>query len=100
VWPTQPPIQWVHGDLSPGLKRPGREADHSPPSIAEVENAWSYTSTYSCLMPRCLVKHTDNFNAYLFVFVGRKLPWNISETKTDLLLVQHFLTCWTDAWRQ
>jgi hypothetical protein len=28
----------------PGLKRPGREADHSPPSSAKVKNAWSYTS--------------------------------------------------------
>jgi hypothetical protein len=26
------------GGLSPGLKRPGREADHSPPSSAEVKN--------------------------------------------------------------
>jgi hypothetical protein len=29
--PTQPPIQWVAGILSPGLKWPGREANHSPP---------------------------------------------------------------------
>jgi hypothetical protein len=43
--PTQPPIQWVSGALSLGVKRPGREADHSPPSSAEVKNAWSYTST-------------------------------------------------------
>jgi hypothetical protein len=28
-----------------GVKRPEREADHSPPSSAEVKNAWSYTST-------------------------------------------------------
>jgi len=34
--PTQPPIQWVPGVLSLGVKRPGREADHSPPSSAEV----------------------------------------------------------------
>jgi hypothetical protein len=34
--PTQPPIQWVPGALSLGVKRPGREADHSPPSSAEV----------------------------------------------------------------
>jgi hypothetical protein len=27
----------------PGSKRPGHEADHSPPSSAEVEHAWSYT---------------------------------------------------------
>jgi hypothetical protein len=28
-----------------GVKRPGREADHTPPSSAEVKNVWSYTST-------------------------------------------------------
>jgi hypothetical protein len=37
--PTQPPVQWVPGVLSPGVKaRPGRDADHSLPSSAEVEN--------------------------------------------------------------
>jgi hypothetical protein len=31
----------VHTDvLSPGVKRPGLEVDHSPPSIAEFENKW------------------------------------------------------------
>jgi hypothetical protein len=29
--PTQPPIQWVQGALSVGIKRAGREADHSHP---------------------------------------------------------------------
>jgi hypothetical protein len=29
----------------PGGKAAGGEADHSPPSSAEVKNAWSYTST-------------------------------------------------------
>jgi len=43
--PTQPSIQRVLGALSLGVKRPGREAAHSPPSIAEVENVWSYTFT-------------------------------------------------------
>ena len=32
--PTEPPVQWVPG-LSPGVKRPGRVADH-PPLSAEV----------------------------------------------------------------
>jgi hypothetical protein len=27
LWPAQPPIQCVPGALSPGVKRPGREAD-------------------------------------------------------------------------
>jgi hypothetical protein len=43
--PTQPPIQWVPGTLSPELKWPGREADHSPPTNAEVQKTWAYTST-------------------------------------------------------
>jgi hypothetical protein len=43
--PTQPPIQWVPGVLSLGVKRPGREADHSPPPSADIKNAWSYIST-------------------------------------------------------
>jgi hypothetical protein len=42
---TQPLIHWVPGASTPGVKQPGREADHSPPSSAEVKNAWSYTST-------------------------------------------------------
>jgi hypothetical protein len=41
----QPPIQWVQGALSLGVRRPGREADHTPPSSADVKNVWSYTST-------------------------------------------------------
>jgi hypothetical protein len=55
---TQPPIQWVPRALSLGVKRLGREADHSPPSSAEVKNEWSYTSTPRYIfMAWCLVKH-------------------------------------------
>jgi hypothetical protein len=35
--PIQPLIQWVPGALSLRVKRPGREADHSPPSRAKVK---------------------------------------------------------------
>jgi hypothetical protein len=35
--PTQPPIQWVLGALSLGLKHLGCEADHSPPSNIKVK---------------------------------------------------------------
>jgi hypothetical protein len=60
--PTQPPLQWIPGALSLGVKRPGREADHSPPSSFEVNDAWSYTSTPQYVfMALCLVKHKDNF---------------------------------------
>jgi hypothetical protein len=34
---TQPPIQLIQGALSLGVKRPGSEADHSPPPSAEVK---------------------------------------------------------------
>jgi hypothetical protein len=43
--PTQPPIKWVPGALTPGVKQLGREVDHSPPSSAKVKSEWSYTST-------------------------------------------------------
>jgi hypothetical protein len=36
--PTEPPVQWVPGSLSPRIKRLGREDDRSPPSSAEVKN--------------------------------------------------------------
>jgi hypothetical protein len=42
---TQPPVQWVLGVLSPGVKQPGHEADLSPSTSAEIKNAWIYTST-------------------------------------------------------
>jgi len=35
--PTHPLIQCVSGALSLGVKRSGRETDHSPPSSAEVK---------------------------------------------------------------
>jgi hypothetical protein len=38
LWPTQPPIQCIPGDFPPGIKRPGREADHSPSSSAQIKN--------------------------------------------------------------
>jgi hypothetical protein len=43
--PTQPPIQWVAGAVSPGVKWQGHKADHSPPASAKVKKMWIYTST-------------------------------------------------------
>jgi hypothetical protein len=53
--PTQPPIQFAAGALSLRVKRPGREADHSPPSSTEVKNAWSYTSTPPIRLHRVMI---------------------------------------------
>jgi hypothetical protein len=37
------------GLFLPGLERPGREADQSPPTSAEVKNIWISTSTPTML---------------------------------------------------
>jgi hypothetical protein len=53
---TQPPIQWVPGAFSLGLKRPGREADHSPSTSAQVKKMRIYTSTRPyAFMAQCLI---------------------------------------------
>jgi hypothetical protein len=58
----QSPIQWVPGALSLGVKRPGREADQSPPSSVKVKKGWSYTFTLPTRPQAwCLVKYRDNF---------------------------------------
>jgi hypothetical protein len=59
----------VPGALSLGIKRPGREADHSRPYNAEVKNAWRYTSTShtpSWRGAQLKKKHRNNFTFYLY----------------------------------
>jgi hypothetical protein len=41
---TLPPIQWVPGALSLGVRQPECEADHSPLASAKVKKQWIYTS--------------------------------------------------------
>jgi hypothetical protein len=54
--------------ISLGVKRPGRDADNSPLSSAEVKNVWSYTSTpLYVFMAWYWVKHGDKF-AFTFTF--------------------------------
>jgi hypothetical protein len=67
--PTQPPIQWVPGAVPLGLKQLGREADHSPPSSAEVRmrGAIPLLPQY-IFMAWCLVKHRDNFTFTFYYF--------------------------------
>jgi hypothetical protein len=48
--PTHPPVEWVPGVTSPRVKRPGRKADHSPSTSAEVNKTWIYTSPHHVLM--------------------------------------------------
>jgi hypothetical protein len=40
------PTSYKMGTVAlPGVKQQGREADHSPPTSAEVKKMWIYTST-------------------------------------------------------
>ena len=38
------------GILSPGMKQPWRETGPSPPSVAKIQNKWSYTATPSAYL--------------------------------------------------
>jgi hypothetical protein len=77
--PIQSHIQWVPTALSPGVKLPGRDANHSLPSSAEVKNAWSYNSTPQYVFTVwCLVKHRGNFT-FTFTLLPLSSGWT-SET--------------------
>jgi hypothetical protein len=66
---VQIPIKRVSRVLSPGVKRPGCEADHSLPSRTEVKNASGCTSIPPYVfMARCFVKHRDNFTLPLLAY--------------------------------
>jgi hypothetical protein len=72
--PTQPPIHWVPGALSlgGGVKQPGCEADHSPPSSAKVEELVELY-LHSPNKPSwhgAQLKHRDNFTFYISVILS------------------------------
>jgi hypothetical protein len=68
-----------------GVKRPGREADHSPSSSAEVKNAWSYTSTpLGCL--RGVVLSEAQGQLYLLPYRKRD-GWDISECDFSFFVI-------------
>jgi hypothetical protein len=74
--PTQPPIQWEPGALSLGIKRPGRENDHSSPSIPEVKECVELY-LHSPSMPSWRgvhLKHRDSFTFYL-IPEGKRPVW-------------------------
>jgi len=73
------------GAVALGIKRPGREADHSPPSSIEVKkNAWTYTSIFPTRVHSVyLAKHRNEFT---FAFkIYRELGY---KAKPFVLVVQ------------
>lgn len=64
-------LQWLSGTISLGIKRPGSEVHHSPPSSTEAENSGAilplpHTSSRRSAF---LIKYKDNFAFYLYFTV-------------------------------
>jgi hypothetical protein len=58
---THPDTIWP-GFLSLGVKRFGRDANHTHPLSVEIKNTWSSTSSFFIRLPGVmLIKHRDNF---------------------------------------
>jgi len=72
----QPSLQLVPGPPSPGVMRPRREADHSPPVSAEVKHEWRYTSTPSTRLHGVCM---DSFTL-MWCFSARSLWTRITQT--------------------
>jgi hypothetical protein len=71
--PTQPPLQRVPTVISPGVKWPRREADHSSPSSAEVKNAWSYTSIPLIQLHSAVLRRAQG-QIYLYPTISHLFP--------------------------
>jgi len=72
VWHTQPLIQWVPEALSLGVRRPGREADNSPPSSVVVKEGvelYLHTPNTPSRRGAQLRKHRDKFVVLLLCVI-------------------------------
>jgi len=67
---NQPPIQWRPAALSLGVKWPGREDGHSPPSSAKFKNGWGNTST-----PIRLCTFTSNMKVSMLLLLIVYFIW-------------------------
>ena len=68
LWNPSSPLQNRHWGPYFGVKRPGHEANHSPPTTAKVKKAWSNTfiSLY-IFTTRLFIKPRDNFIIFLYL---------------------------------
>jgi len=60
----QSPTQWVTMTLFLGVMLLENEADHLPPSNAQVDNNWSYTSIPPYTLMKCM--GTVYFHGYCY----------------------------------
>jgi hypothetical protein len=66
--PTQPPIQRKLGVLSVGVKRPGHEADHSPPSSVEVKEWVELNFTSPIRLPCVMLSSLNKAHGQLYLY--------------------------------
>jgi hypothetical protein len=104
--PTQPPIWCVPRALSPRVKRPGQEADHSPPSSAEVKHDGAVPPLISYVfMEQCLI---DCAQGQLYLFTSRCVNIFVrAETACTLTIVRTWnpatwfsLVCLSGPWQR
>jgi hypothetical protein len=63
-----PPVQWIPGALSLGVKRQGRESDHSPPSSAEVKE-WAELYFHSTNTPSWRGAQSKKAQGQLYLYL-------------------------------
>jgi len=68
---NQPDIHWVPGELSSGVKRWGRAAEHSPLYTTKVKNEWSHNST----PPLAFMAFTRDINFNNTLLNKKVTPW-------------------------
>jgi len=66
-WPWRQPNFEVYRGSIPDTRHVGHEINHSPPSIADVQNEWCYTST----TPVCLLVWTREL--YFFTYNSKRV---------------------------
>jgi hypothetical protein len=94
---TQPAIQWVPRALAPGVKRPGRQANHSLPSSTEVKKPWIYiypllhTSLYFSVYIPCARCFLVCIHCIYFFFSG---IFVISTYPLHFCAISYFFNQW------
>ena len=85
--PTQPPVEWVLGTFTLGVKRPEREAEHLPQPNGEVKNKWRSTSTPSV----CLYSARGQFQLFIFTTAHPLTYGKLDESTQFSILKSYFI---------
>jgi hypothetical protein len=93
----QPPIQWVPGTPSSVVKLSEREADHSPPSSAEVKNCGAIPPLYpmSSWPSSYLINNKDRFILLYPQTYTSCGAWNILYSVTIYLNQHMYIRLWS-----